>query len=182
MESDLKYLIFFYVLCVSTNAFSQGEIVDGGFLYLFRSDFETHRAEFNSAIDCEFIARTMNATDSKEVWHCSTSKAPPKFKCSLTGVTIINSEKNTKETLSLNFTISLTKGKANTTLASGISSFNYVESGNIIKFTNDSQDVHSNYFSRAVTYITIDLDTSLSRVLNFYLQENGSGSCEIITK
>ena len=49
------------------------ETVEGGALYLTRLGFETHRAEFLDAADCEHVAGIMNQAEPLVNWHCSTS-------------------------------------------------------------------------------------------------------------
>jgi len=54
-------LAFIPLVCVGDNP--DFETVEGGALYLTRSDFETHRAEFDIAEDCEHVARIMNEAE-----------------------------------------------------------------------------------------------------------------------
>ena len=42
----------------------------GDQLYLLRSGIETHRAVFDYAADCEFIAKTMNKAEPDVTWFC----------------------------------------------------------------------------------------------------------------
>ena len=49
------------------------ETVEGGALYLTRLGFETHRAEFLDAADCEHVAGIMNQAEPLVNWRCSTS-------------------------------------------------------------------------------------------------------------
>ena len=153
MESSLKYLILLFGIVFSPITLSHEKVVDGGSLYLVRSGFETHRAEFNYAQDCELIAKTMNEKEPNVTWLCSTSEMPVEYQCSLNGVTIINSDKNTKEVLDFDFSLSMNRGKAKTSLTTAVNSFDYVKSGNVIKLTNDYPYVSGNYFSSAVAYI-----------------------------
>jgi len=180
--SNLKYIVTFIGIVFSTITFSYEKVVDGGSLYLIRGGFETHRAEFDSPQDCKLVAETMNKKEPNVKWLCSTSENPREYKCNLKGVTIINSDKNTQETVDLDFKISMTRGKANTTLTSAVSSFDYVQSDEFIKLTNDYPYVNGNYFSRAITYITIDRGTWKLQAINFELQQNGVGGCDLVTK
>lgn len=182
MESSLKYLIFLFGIVFSSITFSHEKVVDGGSLYLVRQGFETHRGEFNYAQDCDLIAKIMNEKEPNVTWLCSTSKKPVEYKCSLKGVTIINSDKNTKEVLDFDFSLSMNRGKAKTSLTAAVSSFDYVKSGHVIKLTNDYPYVSGNYFSSAVAYITINTDTSESIAINFGLKENGKGKCSVISR
>jgi len=182
MESCVKYLILLFGVVFSSISLSHEKVVEGGSLYLVRSGFETHRAEFDYAQDCELIAKAMNEKEPNVKWLCSTSEIPVEYQCNLKGLTIINSDKNTKEVLDLDFSLSLNRGKAKTSLTSSVSSFDYVKSGNVIKLTNDYPYVSGNYFSSAMAFITINTDTSESIAINFNLKENGKGKCSVITR
>ncbi len=179
-ESRLKYLSVLFTILISSVAFSHEKTIEGSSLYLVRSGFETHRAEFNYAQDCQLIAKTMNEKEPNVKWLCSTSEKPREFDCNLKGVTIVNTDKNTKEVMDFSFKLSLNRGKATTTLTAAVSSFHYAESGKIIKLTNDYPYVSGNYYSSAITYLTIESEKLNLKAINFDLQDNGSGNCAIV--
>jgi len=173
----MKFLIMILGIIMPSMSYSKDNFVTGGSLYLIRGGLETHRAEFNYSQDCELIAKAMNDKEPNVKWFCSTYQKPTELNCNLKGVTIINTDMHTKEKLDLDFKISMTRGKATTTLSSAISSFDYTESKKLIKLTNNYLYISDNYLSEAVNYIIIDSETLKSKVINSDLQENGSGYC-----
>lgn len=165
---------------ISSVSFPHEKTVENGSLYLVRDGFETHRAEFNYAQDCQLIAKTMNEKEPNVKWLCSTSEKPIEFDCNLKGVTIVNTDNNTKEVMDFSFKLLMNRGKATTTLPIAVSSFDYVESGRIIKLTNDYPYVIDNYYSSAIAYITLESEKLSLKAINFDLQKNGSGNCAIV--
>ena len=123
----MKYLLFIFGLALTSVAFSHENSVKGGSLYLVTEGFETHRAEFDYAQDCELIAKTMNEKEPAVTWLCSTSKKPEEYKCILNNVTVVNWDESTKEVLNLKFSLSMNRGQAKTKLTSALDSFDYVK-------------------------------------------------------
>ena len=164
-------------------AFSQDKAVEGGSLYLVRSGFETHRAEFNYAQDCELLAKAINEKEPAVTWLCSTSEKPRVFSCLIKDLTITDHDGEVSVIPSMNFELSLNRGRANSDLPWDVAdSFNYTETDNGIKLTNAYPYVGGNYFSYATAYITIDPQTSAARVLDFDMQDNGSGQCKLVSQ
>jgi hypothetical protein len=176
----LKYLSVLFTILISSVSFSHEKAIKDGSLYIVRGGFEMHRAEFDYAQDCQLVAKTMNEKEPNVKWLCSTSEKPREFDCTLKGIRIVNTDKNTKEVMDFSFKLSMNRGKAKTTLTAAVSSFDYVESERIIKLTNDYPYVSGNYYSSAITHITIESEKLNLKVINFDLQENGSGNCTMV--
>ena len=179
----MKVITAVLLLSFSMLAFSQDEAVEGGSLYLVRNGFETHRAEFNYAQDCELLAKAINEKEPAVTWLCSTSEKPRVFSCRIKGLTIIDHDGEVSVIPSMDFELSLNRGRADSDLPwDAAGSFTYTETDKVIKLTNDYPYVGGNYFSYATAYITIDPETSAARVLDFDMQDNGSGQCKLISQ
>jgi len=83
------------------------QTVEGAALYLMRSNFETHRAEFTNAQDCEHIAKTMNKAEPLVRWYCSTSTLPVNYTCKVSNVQVTNTDTNEVKTVNASFSLSL---------------------------------------------------------------------------
>lgn len=184
MKNIVRAITAALLLSFSMLAFSQDEAVEGGSLYLVRNGFETHRAEFDDALDCEYIAKVMNEKEPLVTWLCSTSEKPRVFSCLIKGLTIIDHDGEVSVIPSMDFELSLNRGRASSDLPSPrwnvAKSFTYTETDQVIKLTNDYPYVAGNFISYAIAYITIDPETSAARALDFDMQDNGSGQCKLI--
>lgn len=164
--------------CTSTSL-SAGtfEPVEGGALYLKRFGVETLRAEFTSAADCELIAKKMSAAEPNVSWYCATSTAPVVLKCNLNDVTVKNTDKGTKTTNSIDFELTMNKGKARTNLTSAVDSFDYKHSESYLLFDNDYSHVDGNIYSRAITKLRLSVETGELVALDINMSPNGTGRC-----
>jgi len=63
-------ITFFSTLLLFSPLYAGWFSKPGTELFLLRSDFETHRAVFDYAADCELIAQTMNKAEPKVKWFC----------------------------------------------------------------------------------------------------------------
>ncbi|EGQ7835440.1 hypothetical protein V3H38_23000 [Vibrio parahaemolyticus] len=162
----------------STSSARTFETVEGGALYLKRFGVETLRAEFTNAEDCELIAKNMSAAEPNVSWYCSTSTDPVALKCNLNDVTVKNTDKGTQTTESIDFKMTMNRGKANTNLTSAISSFDYHYSEPYLMFSNDYPYVDGNYFSRAITKLRLNLETGEIVALDINMSPNGTGHCK----
>ncbi len=154
------------------------QTVEGAALYLMRSNFETHRAEFTNSQDCEHIAKTMNEAEPLVRWYCSTSILPIKYICKVSNVQVTNTDTSAVKTVNASFSLSLNRKKASTTLTSAASSFAYEKSEKYFSLTNDYPYVNGNYFSRAFYKIKLNRQNGEFMVSDINFKENGRGTCE----
>ncbi|MEZ8107330.1 hypothetical protein [Vibrio cortegadensis] len=166
---------FFTSTSLSARTF---ETVEGGALYLKRFGIETLRAEFTNAADCELIAKNMSAAEPNVSWYCSTSTAPVVLKCNLNDVTVKNTDKGTQTTESIDFKMTMNRGKASTDLTSAISSFDYNYSEPYLMLSNNYPYVDGNFFSRAITKLRLNLETGEIVALDINMSPNGTGHCK----
>lgn len=161
------------------------ERVEGGSLYLMRMGFETHRAEFDDANDCELIAKTMNEKEPSVNWYCSTSVPDINLSCSVRGVSIdVPPEVETVVTIpeSFEFELKLNRGKAY-----GISedysylllNFDYTRSADSFLFTNNYPYASGNYFTSAVYILRVNTSKETLEVLDIGGDTNGVGNCRL---
>lgn len=142
-----------------------------------RFGVETLRAEFTNAADCELIAKNMSAVEPNVSWYCSTSTNPVIIKCNLNDVTVKNPDNGTQTTESMDFKMTMNRGKASTDLTSAVSSFGYNYSKPYLMFHNDYPHINGNYFSRAITKLRLNLETGEIIALDINMSPNGSGRC-----
>lgn len=171
--------LILYVSAMSASAEPHNfQTLEGAALYLMRSGFETHRAEFANAHDCRHIAKIMNKAEPLVRWYCSTSTLPFKYNCRISNVQVINTDTSDVAAVNTNFSMSLNRNKASTSLTSAASSFSYKESEKYFELTNDYPYVNGNYFSRAIYKIRINRQNGSFIVSDINLDENGRGVCE----
>ncbi|NIT12955.1 MAG: hypothetical protein GTN99_01525 [Candidatus Dadabacteria bacterium] len=161
------------------------ETTEGGALYLNRLGFETHRAEFIYAADCEHVAKIMNEAEPLVDWYCSTSVPDINLSCSVRGVSVdappeVKAEVTIPE--SFEFKLRLNRGKA-----FGISEdysylpldFDYTQSADSFLLTSDYPYASGNYFTMAVYTLRINTSGETLEVLDIGGKTNGIGNCRL---
>ncbi len=155
------------------------EKVEGGALYLTRVGVETHRAEFDVAADCEYVARILNEAEPLADWHCSTSVPSVIMDCEISGVKFDPAW--TPDFLlpeSLGFSLVLSRGVARGRSGLGFPlDFEYTESGSSYLLTNDYPYAAGNYFTKAAYVLILDTSTGIVEVLDIGGKRNGTGRC-----
>ena len=158
------------------------ETVEGGALYLLRSEVETHRAEFVYASDCEHVAKIMNEAELAVSWHCSTSVPDIVMNCEISGF-VIDAKPNNLALIpeKLVFSIVLNRGLAQESSDLDLPmDFNYTKSDKGYLLTNDYPYASGNAFSRAVYLMIIDSISGAVEVRDIGGGANGKGVCTIV--
>ncbi len=180
----------FPIVCVGDNP--DFEPVEGGALYLLRSEVETHRAEFVDASDCEHVAKIMRKAEPAVSWYCSTSVPDIVMNCEISGFELEAETENSfrgSELLafvkggSLDFSLVLNRGVARGVARGSTEldvrmSFKYTESDSGYLLTNDDPYASGNYFPRAFYLLIIDSTTGAVQVRDIGGGANGNGECK----
>ena len=132
MKNIVRAITAALMLSFSMLAFSQDEALEGGSLYLVRNGFETHRAEFDDALDREYIAKVMNEKEPLVSWLCSTSEKPRVFACLIKDLSILDHDGEVSVIPSIDFELPLNRGRADSDLPwDAADSFDYNETDNM---------------------------------------------------
>lgn len=184
----MKNLLLITALSLySALALAHVDPVEGGSLYLDRGEgrLETHRAEFDYAGDCELIAAAMNKAEPDVTWLCSTAVKPRVFECSISDIVRVGFGNDSDVVIRLpvwHFEMELNRGKARMSNPAHLPNdystrFDYTETDKGLALVNGGPYVDLDQLGQAMSYMTVDFKTSVARVLDSGMQENGRGTC-----